>query len=59
MTEEKKLSLSEEEAVILQRAIHFVRFGPLSEEMPLGVIKSLGLLQEKMVESGMLGWPSK
>ena len=53
MTKEKKVILSEEEAVVLQKAILFVKFGPLSEEMPLGVIKSLGLLQEKMVESGI------
>tara|TARA_R100000697_G_scaffold117617_1_gene139376 strand:+ start:80 stop:259 length:180 start_codon:yes stop_codon:yes gene_type:complete len=53
MTEEKKVILSEEEAMTLQKAILFVRFGPVSEELPLGVIKSLSLLQEKMVESGI------
>ena len=53
MTKEKKVILSEEEAMTLQKAILFVRFGPVSEELPLGVIKSLSLLQEKMVESGI------
>lgn len=60
MTEEKKVSLSEEEAMALQNAIHFVRFGLSSETyIPLRVIKSLSLLQEKMVQSGVLAWPSK
>tara|TARA_R100000426_G_scaffold36033_1_gene28917 strand:- start:317 stop:517 length:201 start_codon:yes stop_codon:yes gene_type:complete len=54
MTKEKKVILSEEEAMALQNAIHFVRFGLSSETyIPLRIIKSFSLLEEKMVESGM------
>jgi hypothetical protein len=54
MTKEKKVSLSEAEAMALQNAIHFVRFGLSSETyIPLRIIKSFSLLEEKMVESGM------
>ena len=60
MTKEKKVILSEAEAMTLLNAIHFVKSGPVSETyIPLRVIKSFSLLEEKMIESGILGWPSK
>ena len=53
MTKEKKVILSEAEAMTLQNAIHFVRFGPHQTNIPLRIIKSFSLLEEKMVESGI------